>query len=157
MIGSAACGAPFHINAHRNASKHTQLPDARVALHAATVIVIGNIQTQVQAVFNAPTLAVKLEPERRTEPLGRGTGDQRDFFVLASGALPQQACHLGGEGKADVLGVSHCGADRAILIPAFVLLLGSGLRRAARPEGGNPLGERRLSFQCWPAEWADCF
>src|SRR6185437_6570682 len=114
MIGSAACGAPFHINAYLDPSKHAQLPDARVASHAATVVVVGNIQTLMQAVFNAPTLAVEVEPESRTEPLGRGTGDQRDFFVLSSGALPQQACHLGGEGKADVLGVSHGRADYAI-------------------------------------------
>jgi hypothetical protein len=71
--------------------------------------------------------------------------------------LAQQTRHLGGHGKANVFGVRHRGANGAVFIPAFILLLSSGFGAASLPEGGNPLGERRLSFRCWPAVWAGFF
>lgn len=140
--GSAACGAPLHINADGNPPEHAQHPDTRIALHPAAVIVVGDIQALVQTVFNAPPLAIELEPQAWTQPLGRGTGDQGHFFVLSSGALAHQARHLGGQGKADVLCVRQGGANGAVFIPAFILVLRSGFGVAGLPEGGNPLGER---------------
>ena len=75
VIGSAACQAPFHIEADGNAPKHAEHPNARIALHTAAVVVVGDIQALVQPVFNAPALAVEFEPGGRIERLGRRAGD----------------------------------------------------------------------------------
>jgi len=142
MIGPAACGSPFHKQADGEAPEHSKHPDARIALHAAAVVVVGDIQALMEPVFNAPALAVEREPGGWIEPLGRGAGDQRHCFVFSAGGLAQQSRHLGGEGKADVFALGLGGAKSAVFMAAFVLLLRSGFGGATLPEGGNPLGER---------------
>ena len=61
----------------------------RVA-NAATVIVLGNVQTLVQAVFDAAKARpVKLQPLLGVELFGLGTGKEANVFILAALGLAQ--------------------------------------------------------------------
>jgi hypothetical protein len=58
--------------------------------NAATVIVMGDVQTLVQAVFDAAkTRPVKLQPLLGVELFGLGTGDEANVFILAALGLAQ--------------------------------------------------------------------
>jgi hypothetical protein len=58
--------------------------------NATTVIVMGNVQTLVQAVFDAAkTRPVKLQPLPGVELFGLGTGDEANVFILAALGLAQ--------------------------------------------------------------------
>jgi hypothetical protein len=56
-------GAPLHKNAIGDTAKHSQDPDTIITLDAAAVIIVGNVQTLVQATFDTPALAVEQRPE----------------------------------------------------------------------------------------------
>ena len=58
--------------------------------NATTVIVMGNVQTLVQAVFDAAkTRPVKLQPFLGVELVGLGTGEEANVFLLAALGLAQ--------------------------------------------------------------------
>jgi hypothetical protein len=49
----------------------------------ATIIVMGNVQTLVQAVFDAAkTRSVQLQPLLGIEPFGWSAGDEANVFIL---------------------------------------------------------------------------
>lgn len=133
---------PFHKQTIGYAPIGAQKQDALVALYPAAIIVIGNVQAQVQAIFYSPTVSVDLEPLSRIQLFRRETGDQSDLFVFAALFLAQEACPLAGEGKADIFAGQFGGGNHAILIQPLVLSLATGLGRRGLIRGGNPLGER---------------
>ena len=149
--------APFHKQAIGDATEHSENQDALVALHTATVVIVGDIQALMQTVLDPPTLAVEKEPEEGVELFRWGTGNQSDFFVFSTLGLAQQSGGLRGKGKSDVLRRDGSGANDSIFVTSFVLFLSAGLGRRRLIRGENPLWERRLSFGCWPAEWAGSF
>ena len=56
----------------------------------ATIIVLGNVQTLVQAVFDAAkTRPVELQPLPGVELFGFGTGNEANVFILAALGLAQ--------------------------------------------------------------------
>jgi hypothetical protein len=65
VVWSRLMSAPFHKEAVGDATKHTQNPHAVIALDSAPIIIIGDIQTLVQAAFDAPALSVEQQPEHR--------------------------------------------------------------------------------------------
>ena len=66
---------PFDKEAIGNTAKHAEHQNSFVALNAAPVVVVGNIEPLVKAALNAPTLAVEFQPAGRIESLRRRTGD----------------------------------------------------------------------------------
>ena len=156
VIWTALTLAPIHEEAVGDAPVQAQDQHALVALDAAAIIVVGNIQPLMEAAFDPPALAIEEQPLLSLEPLARGAGDQAHFFVIATLGLTQQAGGLGREGEADVLGGDGGGADDPILVTALVLLLGTGLGGRGVLRGENPLGERQPSFLRWPGGWAGC-
>jgi hypothetical protein len=56
----------------------------------ATIIVLGNVQTLVQAVFDAAkTRPVELQPLLSIEFFGLGTGNEADVLILAALGLAE--------------------------------------------------------------------
>lgn len=103
LVGSALTRAPFHEQTNGQPAKHAQDPHAIVALDPAAIVVVGHIQTLVEAAFDAPALAVQVQPLTRGQPFDRGAGEQGYFFVLAAGGLAQQPRPLRGEREANLL------------------------------------------------------
>jgi hypothetical protein len=58
--------------------------------NSATIIVMGNVQALVQAVFDAAKpRPVKLQPFLGVELFGFGTGNEANVFILAALGLAQ--------------------------------------------------------------------
>lgn len=155
VIGTALVAAPLDKEAVGQATEHAQEEQGLGLLNATAVIIEGNIQSLVEAAFDAPALAVELEPLAGVEAFGGQTGNERDFLVLAAAALPQEPGGLSGEGKANILGADCGGGDGPVLRLSLVGLPGARLGGGGFIEGGNPLGERLLCFAGWPTGWAD--
>ncbi len=70
----------------------------------ATVIIVGNVQTLVEPIFNAGKPgAVKLQPSLGVE-FGRfGAGDESDVFILAALSLAEQSGGLGYQRETNLL------------------------------------------------------
>jgi len=111
--------------------------------NAATIIVMGDVQTLVQAVFDpAKARPVQLQPLPGVE-LGRlGTGNEANVFILAALGLAEQAGRLCRKGKANLFRADHLGADGAAHIPVLFVLEGAVLRGRRLPRGENPPGGR---------------
>lgn len=67
VLRTTLVSAPLHKEAVGDTAKHPQDPDAIITLHAAPVIVVGNIQALMQAAFDAPSLSVEPQPEHRRQ------------------------------------------------------------------------------------------
>lgn len=139
VFGLWAGEAPFHVKAVGQAAEHAEDPKTGTALHAATILVEGNVQTLMQPAFDAPARAIEFEPGARVQRFRAGAGDQRDFFPVASGGLSRQACDLRGEGKTDLLAGGGRGAEGAIFLAAFVGRQGARFSGAGLVEGENRL------------------
>jgi hypothetical protein len=148
---------PFHKEAVGNPAKHPQDEDAFVALHAAAIVVVGNIQPLVKATLNAPALAVEFQPTGRIEPLRWRAGDQSHFLIFAALGLTQQPGPLGGKRKPHVLRSNGRRANDAIFSTPLVVLLSASLSARGLIRGGNPLGERILFFEGLPTAWVGSF
>lgn len=146
VLGVGLAGAPFHAQTVAQTAKHAHDPQARRFADAATVIVLRNIQSLVQAIFDAPVDSIEMEPCLGVEFVGRGAGQQADFLVLAACRLAQQARGLGDQGKGRLFGRHGLGHNGAAFGAALVLFQRAALggRRVLR--GKNPLGERGLIF-----------
>jgi hypothetical protein len=114
LVWPSPCLAPFHEQAGGQPPKHAENPDTLAALNAATIIVVGDVQTLMRSAFDSPTGSIKLEPLRGVESLRRGAGDQSHLLVFASSGPAQQPRRLAGYGKTDVLGRQGSGLDAAV-------------------------------------------
>jgi len=148
VIGPGLTLGPFHEEAVGHAAIDAQDQHAFVALDAAAVVVVGDIQPLVKTAFDSPALAVEAQPALGIESFGRGTGDQGHFFVLAAGGLAEQSSGLHRQGKTDVFSRHGSGRDDAVFVTSLVALLGAGLRGCRLRRGENPLGERLLFSGC---------
>jgi hypothetical protein len=146
VLGVGLAGTPFHAQTVAQTAEHAHDPQARSLADAATVIVLRNIQSLVQAIFDAPVDSIEMEPSWGVEFVGWGAGQQADFLLLAAGSLAQQARGLGDQGKGRLFGRHFPGNNRAAFGAALVLFQRAALggRRVLR--GENPLWERGLIF-----------
>src|SRR5438094_9095168 len=97
----------------------------------ATIIVVRNVQTLMQTVFDAAkTGAIKLQPLLGIEFCRLGTGNEANIFILAALGLEEQSGRLCDQRKANLLRADCLGADRAAhiaatsLVPAGAILAG---------------------------------
>jgi hypothetical protein len=84
VFGFPLPGAPFHEEAVAQAPEHPHDPDPVGVADAASIIVVGNIQPLMGAIFDPPGQSVVLEPLERGQFLGLRTGHQRHQFVIAA-------------------------------------------------------------------------
>ena len=154
MLWTALTLPPFHEEAVGDPPIHSQDQHAFVALDAATIVVVRNIQPLMKATLDAPALAVEMQPLGSLEPLRRSTGDQGHFFIFATLGLAQQTRRLMGQRKADILRTNGRSANDPVFRTALVVLLRTSLSRRRFIWGENPLAERRPCSECGPAEWA---
>jgi hypothetical protein len=77
VVGTTLLSAPLDKEAVGEAAKHSQDPDSIITLDPAAVVVVGDIQTLVQAAFDAPALAVEAQPEQGRQQGDRSAGDER--------------------------------------------------------------------------------
>src|SRR5216683_6650478 len=118
--------------------------------NAAAIIVVRNVQTLVQTVFDAAEPgAIKLQPLLGIEFCRLGTGNEANIFILAALGLAEQPGRLCGQRKANLLRADRLGADRAAHIAAlFFVLEGAILRGCRLPRGGNPPWGRGAVARC---------
>jgi len=77
--------APLHEEAVADTPEQTGHEHGVRMANAATIIVMGNVQTLVQAVFNAAKARpVQLQPLLGIEPFGGSAGDEANVFILAT-------------------------------------------------------------------------
>jgi hypothetical protein len=77
--------APLHEEAVADAPEQTRHKHGVRVANPAAIIVMGNIQTLVQAVFNAAEARpVQLQPLLGLEPFGWSAGDEANVFILAT-------------------------------------------------------------------------
>ncbi len=82
--------APFHEQAVADAPEQAGHKHGVGVADTATVIVMGNIQTLVQAVFDtAKSRPIQLQPFLGIELFGWSAGDEAKVFILATLGLAQ--------------------------------------------------------------------
>jgi hypothetical protein len=82
--------APLHEEAVADASEQTRHKHGIRVANPATIIVMGNVQTLVQAFFDAAeTRPVQVQPFLGIKPFGWGAGDEANVFILATLGLAQ--------------------------------------------------------------------
>lgn len=148
MLRAGLLSRPLHTKAVGQTAEHPQDPQCIVTLDAASVIVVGDIQALVQSAFNPPSLTIERQPVLGRKDRAWSTGNQSHRFGPTALGVAQESGGLGDEREAYVFGTDRSGANGPALQPAFVALLGPGLRGCGMLRGENPLAERRLSFRC---------
>ena len=62
MVWASLISAPLHEEAVAQAQHHTENQHRVVVAHPAAVVVVGDIQSLMQAVLNAPIIPVQTQP-----------------------------------------------------------------------------------------------
>jgi hypothetical protein len=89
-LGMGLMRAPFHEEAVADASEDTGHEHGVRMVNAAAIIIVGNIQTLMQTVFDAAiTRPVEFQPLLSIELLGWGAGNEADVFVFATLGLTE--------------------------------------------------------------------
>lgn len=102
--------------------------------HAAAILIGADIQTLVQAGFDASVSPLRRLPLRRVQAFGFATGEQILEVGFVSQALTENNRALRRGWKAGLFRADRRGAERADFSPASIFL-GSGVR---------PVGRHRL-------------
>ena len=90
IIRMGLMGAPFHEEAVADAAEQTGHKHGVRVTNPAAIVVMGNVQTLVQAVLNAAKARpVQLQPLVGIELFGWGAGEEADVFILATLGLAQ--------------------------------------------------------------------
>ena len=85
MFGMGLMRAPLHEEAVADAAEQSGDKHAVRMTNPTTIIVVGNVQTLVQAVFDpAKARPVQFQPFRGVEPGRLGTGQEAKVFILAA-------------------------------------------------------------------------
>ena len=90
IFGMGLMRAPLHEEAVADAPEQSGHKHGVRMANAATVVIMGNVQTLMQAVFDAAKArAVKLQPFLGVELLGLGAGNEANVLILAVLGLAQ--------------------------------------------------------------------
>jgi hypothetical protein len=89
-MGTTLMGAPLQEEAIADAPEQTGHKHGVRVLDAAAIVVMRNVQTLVQAVFDAAkSRPIQLQPFLGVELFGWGAGNETDVFILATDGLAQ--------------------------------------------------------------------
>lgn len=148
-MGTGLMGAPLHEEAVAEAPEQAGHKHGVGVANPATIIVMGNVQTLVQAVFDAAkTGPVQLQPFLGIELFGGSAGNEANVFILATLGLAQQAGRLRRQGKTNLLRADRLGPDRAAQVAVLFVLEGAILRGRRLPRGENPPWGRGVVAGC---------
>jgi hypothetical protein len=103
-------GAPMNTEAVAEATKHADDAHRLGFAHSAKIIEVGDVESLVQATFDAPGGTIVLKPLGGVEFFGQQTGHQRDDFRLVVTQVAAQQGHLLDTGKIDGFGGGGLGA-----------------------------------------------
>src|ERR1022692_957299 len=158
MLGMRLVRAPLHEEAVADPAPYAGHEHATGMANPATIIVVRNVQTLMQTVFDAAeTGAIKLQPLLGIEFCRLGTGNEANIFILAALGLAEQPGRLCGQRKANLLRADRLGADRAAHIAALLLVLEGAILRGRRlPRGKNPPWGRGAVSRCFGEASAGC-
>ena len=107
--GLGELAAPFHEEAVAQPTHHPHQQHRVLSADPTTVVVVGNIQTLVQTVLDAPGLAVEEQPAPGVQPFGLDAGDEADVLRTVTFDLTQHPGGLRREGEAEGLGADRRG------------------------------------------------
>ena len=148
--------APVHKEAIGQTTKHAHNPKALGTANATTVVVLGDVQALMEAIFDIPAQAVIVEPGLGVE-LGRfQAGHQGDQFIVAAGALATESGRLFDQWETQSFSRGGPGLDRATFVPTLIPLYRPGRLVGGLPWGKSPLPERVSSGRCFGAGWVGC-
>lgn len=86
-VGFGLVATPLHKEAVGQAAEHAQNPQGLGPTYPAAVVVEGNVQALMEAIFNPPPLAVGLQPVRGIELVWWKARHEAHGLVLAARAL----------------------------------------------------------------------
>ena len=140
--------APLHEQTVADPAEQTRHKHPVRVANSATIIVMGNIQPLMEAVFDAAkTGPVKFQPLLGVE-LGRwGAGEKSDLLVLAALGLAEQTGRLPHQWKANLLRGGGLGPDGAADYQALFEVQSAELGGRRLPRGGNPPWGRGAASQ----------
>ena len=156
VFWSFLLAAPMHAQTVAKAPEQAHDAHGAGMANAALIIQMGDVQSLVQAAFDAPGRPVVFEPLAGVQCFGRKACHQGDRLGAMVAQVAAEQRHLLHARKADLLGTGRARAQGACFKLAFVELT------AARQGGRGILREkkwpaaRRPVFQCWRARWAGC-
>ena len=90
MVWTSLVPPPLHEEAIAQAQHHCHNQHNVVVAHPAAVVVVGDIQTLMQTVLNAPGIPVQTQPVCRIQSPRLNTGNERHQFVFTAFGLAQQ-------------------------------------------------------------------
>ena len=134
--------APMQAQAVAETAKHSHYQHRMGLAHPAKVVVMGDIQTLVQAAFDAPSGAVVSEPLGGAEFLRRQARHQCHHFGAMMAKLAAQEGDLFHARKVHPLGGRGLRTQNPDFQPAFVDLTRARQLCRGLPRGGNPPAER---------------
>ena len=149
VLGLGLLAAPMHAETVAEAAEHSDHAHGAGLPHAALIIPMGDIQPQVQPVFDAPGRSVVLQPLGRVEFFEPQACHQRHGFGTMMTQISAQEGDLFDARKVHLFGRRRYGTQRACFELALVELT------AARPGGRGVLREKKSpaeaerASQCW--------
>lgn len=138
--------APMQKKAYADAAKHAQDPGGVAMAHPAAILVGADVQTLVQSGFDAPIIALLLQPLAGGQVFGRAAGQQILRVGFVAQALAQNDRALGRCGEGGLLRVNGCRAESADFLAAPILLL-----PGVRPLRGQRLRRGEKAAPVWAA------
>jgi len=115
-----------------------------------------DIQTLVEAAFDAPGCPVELQPLGGIQRSRLEAGDQRDRFGGVFSKVPAQERDLFDAGKIHRFSGGCLTTQYSQFGQSLVELTFAGQVRSGLARGKNPLEERARVFRWWLAAWAGC-
>jgi hypothetical protein len=104
ILGMSLMGTPLHEQAVTDAAEQTGDEHGWGAANPAAVVVMGNVQALVEAIFDAAKASpVEFQPSLCVEFAWFSAGQQGDVFILAAVSLAQQSGRLRHQRKANLL------------------------------------------------------
>jgi hypothetical protein len=110
LVGFVLAAAPMNAEAVAEATEQADDAHRFGFAHSAEIIEVGDVESLVQAAFDAPGRTIVLKPLGGAKFFGQKTGHQRDDFRLVMAQVAAQQGHLLDTGKIDGFGRGGLGA-----------------------------------------------
>jgi hypothetical protein len=149
VLGFGLLAAPVHEQTVAEATQHSHYMHRFGQAHTALVVQMADIQTQMQAVLNAPSGAIISQPLGGIQLLGRQAGYQRHGLGFMMAQVASQQGHLFDTREVDLFRASGAGAQNPCFQLPFVKLPAPSQSSGGLPRGKNAPEALELLFECW--------
>lgn len=126
VVWAGLSGDPVEAEAVAEAAEHSHEEHGAGCAHAAEVVEVADVEAVVESAFDAPGLAVELEPVEGGEFFGGAAGEEFDGVGGFAVGDAKEAGGLAGEGEVQGFGVDGGGAQDSDFVAAFVELAAAG-------------------------------